>query len=144
MIEDSRTKARALLAKGVDFHGHLGPFLILGLRMGVIAESLLKPQNQNALTATILVKGSPPTSCVIDGVQVSSGCTLGKGTIRVEEASDRVLGKFRAGCRACTIAVKNQVVNKLLRALIKEPDRVIIEMAEDMMNRTDDELFEVA
>jgi formylmethanofuran dehydrogenase subunit E len=55
--------------------------------MGVIARSMLKAQNHNDLTAIMFVNPNPPVSCTVDGVQVASGCTLGKGTIRVSESA---------------------------------------------------------
>ena len=142
-MEDTRRNARRLLEKAVDFHGHLGPFLILGIRMGLIAQSLLKPQGQNDMTVVMLVKPDPPESCTVDGVQVASGCTLGKGTIDISEASDRIVGKFRARNGRCTIAVATQVLNELKDGVVRALDEAILQMAEDVMARSDAELFEV-
>jgi formylmethanofuran dehydrogenase subunit E len=144
MIEDSRKKARILLEKAVEFHGHLGPFLVLGIRMGVIARSRLKGQSQDALSVVMSVQPNPPISCTVDGVQVASGCTLGKGTIRVSEVSDCVVGRFRAEDRACTIAVRIQVLNQLIESLRKATDHAILKMAEDVMERPDPDLFEIS
>ena len=143
MIEDSRKKARILLEKAVDFHGHLGPFLVLGIRMGIIARSVLKAQSQDDLSVVMSVEPNPPVSCTVDGVQVASGCTLGKGTIRVSEASDRVIGSFRAGDRACTITVRIQVLNQLIQGLRRATGQAILGMAEDVMTRPDADLFEI-
>jgi len=144
MIEDSRKKARIFLEKAVEFHGHLGPFLVLGIRMGVIARSLLKVQSQDNLSVVMSIQPNPPVSCTVDGVQVASGCTLGKGTIRVSEASDRVVGRFRAEDQGCTIAVRIQVLNQLIESLRKATDQAILEMAEDVMGRPDADLFEIS
>jgi len=62
MIEDSRKKAGILLEKAVEFHGHLGPFLVLGVRMRVIARSLLKVQSQDNLSVVMSVQRYPPGS----------------------------------------------------------------------------------
>lgn len=143
MVDDSRQKARILLARAVDFHGHLGPFLILGIRMGVIARSMLKAQNHNDLTAVVFVSHNPPASCTIDGVQVASGCTLGKGTIRVSESTDHVAGEFHAGNRICTITVKPKLLNDLVDGLRKATDKGVLEIAETMLACADEELFQV-
>jgi len=143
MIEDSRKKAGTLLEKAVEFHGHLGPFLVLGVRMGVIARSLLKVQSQDNLNVVMSIRRNPPVSCTVDGVQVASGCTLGKGTIRLAEAYDRVVGRFRAGDRACTVAVRTQMLNQLIETLRKATDQTILGMAEDVMGRPDVDLFEI-
>lgn len=65
-----------------EFHGHLGPFVVVGYRMGQIANRLLG-SDAFAKTAIALTGGKPPRSCMIDGIQLSSGCTIGKGTIGV-------------------------------------------------------------
>jgi len=118
--------------------------LVLGLRMGVMAHSILKPQKQNDLTANMFVRSDPPESCTVDGVQVSTGCTLGKATIRISGSHNRVAGEFRAAGRTCTITVKTQVLNALLGDLRKATDKLVLEMAERVLSRPDDELFEVA
>lgn len=111
--------------------------------MGAIAQSILKPQNENDLTAVVFATPNPPVSCTVDGVQVASGCTLGKGTIRVSEASDRVAGEFRAENRACTITVRAQVLNELLEGLRKATGKAFLDMAEDVLARSDEDLFEI-
>ena len=143
MVEDSRQEARALLARAVEFHGHLGPFLILGIRMGVIARSTLKAQNHNDLSAVVFVNRNPPASCIVDGIQVASGCTLGKGTIRVSESTDRVAGEFHAVNRICTLTVKPKLVNELLDGLKNATEKGVLEIAETMLARPDEELFQI-
>jgi formylmethanofuran dehydrogenase subunit E len=143
LVEDSRQKARILLGRAVDFHGHLGPFLILGIRMGVMARSMLKAQSYNDLTAVVFVNRNPPTSCIADGVQIASGCTLGKGTIRVSESTHHVAGEFHARNRICTITVKPKLLNGLLDGLKKATDNGVLEIAESMLARPDEELFQI-
>ena len=92
----------------------------------------------------MFVRSDPPESCAVDGVQVSTGCTLGKGTIRISGSRNRVAGEFRAAGRTCTITVKTQVLNALLGDLRKATDKLVLEMAERVLSRPDDELFEVA
>ncbi len=143
MITDSRESARALLDRAVDFHGHLGPFLILGMRMGVIARSMLGPQNQDGLSAVVFVKSTPPASCTIDGIQVASKCTLGRGTIRVVEASDRIAGRFQLEGRTCTITVRPRTLYQLFERVSTADAEVLVKMANDVMTASDEELFEI-
>lgn len=65
------------------FHGHLGPYLVVGYRMGLIANSIL---NNDPFSKKVIVETGvkPPLSCIIDGIQIGSGCTLGKGNISVQ------------------------------------------------------------
>jgi len=66
------------LLKAIEFHGHLGPYLVLGLKAGLFANQIFgrKPMKTEAFIKT---KTTPPQSCFADGVQFSTGCTLGKG-----------------------------------------------------------------
>ncbi len=64
------------------FHGHLGVYVTLGLRMGAIGKRRFG--HHKGLAAAVRSRPEPPMLCVVDGVQFSSGCTMGKGNIRVE------------------------------------------------------------
>ncbi len=64
------------------FHTHLGPYLIVGARMAETAINRLgfDPFIMKVVAHTGI---NPPISCMIDGIQFISGCTLGKGNITV-------------------------------------------------------------
>jgi len=74
------------LEAAVRFHGHLGPWLALGLKAGLRARRELGA-SPFELTAYVFCPARTPYSCFIDGVQVGSGCTLGKGNVRHVRAS---------------------------------------------------------
>ena len=67
-----------------SFHGHLGPYVVLGYRMGQLALKELHSDGHFGLSAQVYSILAPPQSCLIDGVQLGSGCTLGKRNIQVE------------------------------------------------------------
>ncbi|WOX56561.1 formylmethanofuran dehydrogenase subunit E family protein [Methanoculleus palmolei] len=75
------------------FHGHLGPFIVLGYRMGRHALHRLG-SDPFALSATVYCSGTPPESCLVDGVQIGSGCTFGKRNIDLV-VSPRIWVQFR-------------------------------------------------
>ncbi len=64
-----------------DFHGHLGPYAIIGLRMGQIAKRELG--DYKGMTATVYCSLVPPVRCLVDGVQMGSSCTFGKANINL-------------------------------------------------------------
>jgi len=66
------------------FHGHLGPYVVVGYRMGALARERLVGK----LKAVCFTGSKTPLSCIVDGVQFSSSCTLGKGNITVVESGD--------------------------------------------------------
>ena len=82
------------LKRAIDFHGHLGPYLVLGLLMGDLAIKKLECKKHFGIK--VIVKGAfnKPKSCLIDGIQLSAGCTYGKGNIQ-KLASDRIEVLFR-------------------------------------------------
>lgn len=74
------------------FHGHLGPFIVLGYRMGRYALKNLG-ENPFAIKAWVYCSGVTPESCLADGIQLGSGCTLGKGNIEIVK-SDLIYSEF--------------------------------------------------
>lgn len=69
------------------FHGHLGPYIIIGYRIGKYVRKALC-DDPFQLTAKVYCSGNPPESCLADGVQLGSGCTLGKRNIEVIAGED--------------------------------------------------------
>ena len=62
-----------------QFHGHLGPMMVFGARMGMAALHAVDAKGYFDVEITCegpLVK--PPASCFLDGLQISTGATLGK------------------------------------------------------------------
>jgi len=79
----------SVLKQATRFHGHLGPWLVLGLRAGSYARRKLVA-SPFELRAQVFCPSGTPYTCFVDGVQFSSGCTMGKGNINHLRA---------AGCR---------------------------------------------
>jgi formylmethanofuran dehydrogenase subunit E len=69
-------------------HGHVGPFLVIGLKMGAAAKKALNVSDAECalLRAEVAVPLHPPFSCLLDGVQVSTTCTIGNQRLRVENS----------------------------------------------------------
>ena len=69
------------LKTAVNFHGHLGPYLVLGLLMGEYALKKIQARPHFGLEVKVWGAKDKPKSCLIDGLQLSTGCTYGKGNI---------------------------------------------------------------
>ena len=68
----------------VWFHGHHQPYIALGIRMGELAMEMIKVQRHELSIAS--ETGYKPTySCMTDGLQLSTGSTIGNGRLRVLE-----------------------------------------------------------
>jgi hypothetical protein len=90
-----------ILVRIEDFHGHLGPYVILGFRAGQLALRSLGVVGYFDLEARVWSGMKPPLSCFADGVQLGSGCTTGKGNLVVEagEAGLAAAVEFRIRSR---------------------------------------------
>lgn len=82
-IDVAQVDLGELVSRAVEFHGHLGPYLICGVRMGLLALRLTRSRGYTGLTVTAETGVTPPVSCLVDGLQIATGCTLGKGNIAV-------------------------------------------------------------
>ena len=128
-----------ILKKIEQFHGHLGPYVVLGYRMGRIANEKLGIE-PFLKTAIVWTNGTPPTSCVIDGIQISSGCTIGKGNLTM------VSGNIPKACFSDSNGKKIEI---LLRESVKnEIDKMVTEQnivsySEQLYLKSDQELFEI-
>lgn len=121
-----------LLKDAAKFHGHLGPWLTLGLRAGRRAVTVLGG-NPFRLKAVVHCPARTPYTCFIDGIQFASSCTLGKGNIRhvrsarvwVEFARHRVTGsRFKPGEHGRVLAsLKLELHPELWTELLLEPAR---------------------
>lgn len=128
-----------LLSKAAEFHGHLGPYLAIGLRMGLLAKAILGADGMSGLSAELETGQSPPVSCVADGVQVSTLCTLGKGNIRIG-GPGRVKGRFEANGMAVEIELRGHVDGILRESLLNGRSA---EAVEEVKALSDLDLFEV-
>ena len=63
----------------VQLHGHLGPMVSFGARMGM--ASLRAVDAKGYFDVEVTCEGpfaNPPASCFLDGVQIATGATMGK------------------------------------------------------------------
>ena len=63
------------------FHGHVGPAAALGARMGEHAITTGNIPRYFGLTVLVECPAAPPGSCLIDGLQMATGATMGKKNI---------------------------------------------------------------
>ena len=96
-----------------EFHGHLGVFSIVGAKMGIKARELFGV-GPDMLTVTTYAGTKPPYSCLNDGIQVSTGATLGMGTIHL--ATDSIAkpsAVFTYKNRSIRISLKKEYLEKV-------------------------------
>ena len=80
-IEKEETIISTLLQASANYHHQLCPRQVLGVRMGLYAGQLMGlsvPQKEKQLFTFIETDG-----CFLDGIAVSTGCTVGARTMRI-------------------------------------------------------------
>jgi len=134
---DPKADPKELFLLGARFHGHPGPFLALGIRMGLLALSLLESRGHRGIAAEVETGTKPPISCIVDGIQVSTGCTTGKGNLSVKP-----LGKpaavFSANGKRVRIEVRPEWLSRLEKLGAPDPlaDEVLQAKAEELFTWT--------
>ncbi len=122
----------------MEFHGHLGPFLVLGVKAGLLANFLLG-KDCFKTTAVVMTDPSPPSSCFVDGVQFTTGCTMGKRNIKLKKGKDlNVL--FQKEGRKLRLKLKKEVLDSIKSISSEKESR---ETSLDLLNRSASELFEI-
>lgn len=133
--ELSHEETLAFLAR---FHGHIGPYVVLGYRAGVIANRILgeDPFCKRAHTMTGF---KPPISCFTDGVQLGSCCTIGKGNITVsDEGEPRVRFELADGSEGIEVCLTDEAKARIAAANgWEEADR----LGRQMLTEPEEELF---
>ena len=134
-IDPRDADLRAMIERGTLLHGHLGPFLVAGIRMGLLALRELQSSGYFGLRAESEAGRTTPLSCLNDGVQIGSGCTAGKGNLHiVGEGGPRVRFITDDG-RAVTIELRPEVVSSFR-------DSDTIAKARELETVPEEELFE--
>lgn len=68
-----------------EIHGHTGIYSIIGAKMGVRAMEYFNVGINN-LYITTFAGDKPPLSCFNDGIQISTGATIGQGLITISDS----------------------------------------------------------
>lgn len=108
---------RISLKEAVKFHGHLGPYLILGIIVGEMALKKLRSRKYFGLMVKVWGANEKPKSCLIDGLQLSTGATYGKGNIqKLDGASVRIECSNRANNKKIKFIFKDILIQWLNEA----------------------------
>ncbi|OPY32020.1 MAG: FmdE, Molybdenum formylmethanofuran dehydrogenase operon [Methanomassiliicoccales archaeon PtaU1.Bin124] len=117
-----------------QFHGHLGPYVVVGYRMGKLARAEMKGK----LKAVAYSK-RPPVSCLVDGIQFTSGCTLGKGNIEVlDDGIPKAI--FRSADLELTLELKDEVRRDVDAQMTHETEEML---ALSIFRASTDSLFTI-
>ncbi len=116
MTEETR-KLETPMKDAAELHGHLGPFLVIGVRMGKAARQILNSRNNESrgLRATVRVPLLTPFSCILDGIQSATHCTIGNQRLRVKKSRRKITAQFetKGSDKILLISVNPKIVEEL-------------------------------
>ena len=141
-IPKTREWSEALQNKAVEFHGHGGPFMIIGLRMGLIALRRLDAYGWFDLRCRVRLRWRPPDSCILDGIQVSTGCTTGKHNLEVEEG-DGVSAHFTKENEEVSIVLRQEVLKEVHEILAAEGKGPVKTLMNSLKEASVNDIFKV-
>lgn len=117
-----------VLEEAVMLHGHLGPFLVLGLKIGLRAKSII----EIPIVYEVFTVLKKPYLCAVDGLKTVIG-----DNIMLREG-DGLSARFSNGKASITINVRRSIVERYAEA----PWEKCEENAYEVINSRDEELFE--
>jgi formylmethanofuran dehydrogenase subunit E len=97
---------------GARIHGAFGPFIPVGIRIGLDAADRLKA-DPRGLSVTYYNGTRPPCPCVADGVMIATQASPGQGTLQIspDKAPDGMMA---------VIVIKNRKTGEALRYSITD------------------------
>ena len=137
----------ALLKAATDLHGHFGPFLTLGVRMGIVGlRELGAKEGDTQLHITGMLKYAVPISCMLDGIQTSTKCTVGNKRLEWKESNELgAMFLLKNSTRRVEVKVNPTLVQELKRKLDKMPHsgEEVRQLASEVASRPEKELFSI-
>lgn len=107
-----------ILKEAEGFHGHLGPFLVIGVRAGLVGLMKLGiEKGDQQMSATAMLKNSIPFSCILDGVQISTGCTVGNKRLKLQDSSSVAIRFENKNGKQVEIEVNSTTLDRLMERL---------------------------
>jgi formylmethanofuran dehydrogenase subunit E len=100
------------IALGARVHGAFGPFIPVGIRIGLDAKQRLHADTRG-LSVTYYSGVKPPCPCVADGVMIATQASPGQGTLQIspEKAPDGMMA---------VIVIRNRKTGEGLRYSISD------------------------
>ncbi|NIO36410.1 hypothetical protein GTO27_01760 [Candidatus Bathyarchaeota archaeon] len=96
-------------------HGHLGPFLVIGVRAGILAKKILNVKENSVAQVIAQLPLYTPFSCILDGIQSTTQCTIGNQRLRAENSEANILLQFKwqDSVRSIRVQVNPKIVEEL-------------------------------
>jgi len=95
-----------------ELHRHLGIYSIIGAKMGIRAMEILGAPF-DTFEVISLIGNNPPLSCMNDGLQVATGATIGRGSIKISDTEPRPAAIFLYNDHQLTLKLMKDIIEKI-------------------------------
>jgi len=100
-----------------EIHGHTGIYSIIGAKMGIRAMDYFNVGINN-LSVTTFAGNDPPLSCFNDGIQISTGATIGQGLITISDSISEIPSAiFEFNGRKVRISATPEIAEQMQREI---------------------------
>ncbi len=100
-----------------EIHGHSGIYSIMGAKMGIRAMEYFNV-GVNNMFVTTFAGHKPPLSCFNDGVQISTGSTVGQGLIAVSDSISKIPSAiFEFNGKKVHISLKKEIAEQMQNSI---------------------------
>lgn len=117
--------------------------MVVGPRMGLAALERLDAHGWFDLKCVVRLRWAPPDSCVIDGIQTSSGCTMGKHNIEVEE-QEGIGAVFTKGEEVLEVNLRPEVLDRIRKVSEAEVDDEVKSLISELIEALEADIFVVS
>jgi len=141
---------KTLVERARDIHGHLGPFLVLGVKMGLAGMKRLGiKENMRQLHIETEMPRQIPYTCTLDGIQATTQCTFGNQRLAFKEANlPTISAKFslKNPKKQVIISLRDEILQTLMKKLKEaEKDATVVQekLAWMIAAMPEDKLFSI-
>lgn len=101
-----------------EIHGHTGIYSIIGAKMGIRAMEYFNV-GVNNLVVESYAGYAPPLSCFNDGIQISTGATIGQGLIHVADSVSAIPSAlFKCNHLEVHISVREELAERMAQEIV--------------------------
>lgn len=143
-MHEEEEKLTSAIKNAEKLHGHLGPFLVIGVRMGKTVKRILNLNtgDNSELEATAKIPLLTPISCIIDGIQTTTHCTVGNQKLKIENSKEIAVNfKLQHSNRKLKVLVNPKIVEKLMNRISEGASNE--ELAWEIARMPDSQLFTI-
>ena len=144
-MHEEEEKLTSAIKNAEKLHGHLGPFLVIGVRMGKTVKRILNLNtgDNSELEATAKIPLLTPISCIIDGIQTTTHCTVGNQKLKIENSQKEIVVNFKLqhSNRTLKVLVNPKIVEKLMNRISEGASNE--ELAWEIARMPDSQLFTI-